>query len=92
VFYLVCDHCDDGMSNASLSMNIDEQRAALDAAGFTSVVRLLEMKGLVLHRPGPRMTLATHSLSSPSILAASLGTMRGRRLAKGTAVVASPPL
>jgi SAM-dependent MidA family methyltransferase len=50
--YLVSDHYvgSDGMSNASLYMNMDEQRAALEAAGFLSVERLLEMKGLVLHR------------------------------------------
>ena len=50
--YLVCDHYigGNGMTNTSLYMNIDEQRAALLAAGFVSVVRLLEMKGLVLHR------------------------------------------
>lgn len=50
--YLVCDHYvgSDGMSNASLYMNIDEQRAALQAAGFVCVERLLKMKGLVLHR------------------------------------------
>ena len=40
----------DGMSDASLYMNIDEQSAALEAAGFVCVERLLEMKGLVLHR------------------------------------------
>jgi predicted methyltransferase len=53
--YLVCDHYvgGDGMSNASLYMSIDEQRAALEAAGFISVERLLEMKGLVLHRARP---------------------------------------
>jgi ubiquinone/menaquinone biosynthesis C-methylase UbiE len=50
--YLVCDHYigSDGMTNTSLYMNSDEQRAALLAAGFVSVVRLLEMKGMVLHR------------------------------------------
>jgi len=50
--YLVCDHYvgSDGMSNASLYMNIDEQCAALQAAGFISVERLLIKKGLVLHR------------------------------------------
>jgi SAM-dependent methyltransferase len=50
--YLVCDHYvgSDGMSNASLYMNIDEQRAALQAAGFVCVERLLKMQGLVLHR------------------------------------------
>ena len=54
-FYLVCDHYvgSDGMSNASLYMNIVEQRAALQAAGFVSVERLFEMKGLVLHRARP---------------------------------------
>jgi hypothetical protein len=31
-------------------MTVDEQRAALEAAGFVSVARQLEMKGLVLHR------------------------------------------
>jgi len=40
----------DGMSDASLYMNIDEQSAALEAAGFVCVERVLEMKGLVLHR------------------------------------------
>jgi SAM-dependent methyltransferase len=50
--YLVCDHYvgTDGMSNASLYMTVDEQRAALEAAGFVSVARLLKMNGLVLHR------------------------------------------
>jgi SAM-dependent methyltransferase len=50
--YLVCDHYvgSDGMSNASLYMTIDEQRAALEAANFASVERLLQMQGLVLHR------------------------------------------
>jgi ubiquinone/menaquinone biosynthesis C-methylase UbiE len=50
--YLVCDHYvgSDGMSNASLYMTVDEQRAALEAANFASVERLLEMRGLVLHR------------------------------------------
>jgi len=54
--YLVCDHYvgNQGMSNASLYMNIDEQRAALETAGFVAVERLLEMKGLlVLHRARP---------------------------------------
>jgi len=40
----------DGMSDASLYMNIDEQSAALEAAGFVCVERVLEMKGLALHR------------------------------------------
>ena len=50
--YRVCDHYvgSDGMSNAALYMNIDEQSAALEAAGFVCVERVLEMKGLVLHR------------------------------------------
>jgi hypothetical protein len=38
------------MSNSSLYMSMDEQRAALQAAGFLSVERLLELQGLVLHR------------------------------------------
>src|SRR5262245_35980559 len=47
--YLVCDHYvgTDGMSNASLYMTVDEQRTALQAAGFVCVANLPEMKGLV---------------------------------------------
>jgi SAM-dependent methyltransferase len=50
--YLVCDHYfgDDGMKNDQLYMSIPEQRAALAAAGFRSVVEVLTKGGLVLHR------------------------------------------
>jgi hypothetical protein len=54
---LLCDHYvgGDGMSNGSLYMTIEEQRAALQRGGFVSVARLFEMKGLVLHpRAAPR--------------------------------------
>jgi hypothetical protein len=50
--YLDCDHYvgGDGMSNGSLYMTVEEQRAALQRGGGVGVARLLEMKGLVLHR------------------------------------------
>jgi predicted methyltransferase len=51
-FYLVCDHYvgSDGMSNTALYMTVDEQRAVLNEAGFSSIVNLLQTNGLVLHR------------------------------------------
>jgi hypothetical protein len=49
--YLVCDHYvgDDGKTNEALYMTVGEQRRSLEEAGFT-VIGLLEMRGLVLHR------------------------------------------
>ena len=49
--YLVCDHFagEGGMSNDLLYMTVDEQKAALLAAGFASVEQLLLKGGLVLH-------------------------------------------
>lgn len=50
--YLVCDHYAgrDGMANVALYMTVEEQRDCLAAAGFGAVTKLLEMRGLVLHR------------------------------------------
>jgi len=50
--YLVCDHfCGEGgMSNDTLYMTVEEQRAALLAAGFTQVEQVLLKGGLVLHQ------------------------------------------
>jgi ubiquinone/menaquinone biosynthesis C-methylase UbiE len=50
--YLVCDHYvgGDGMRNDQLYMTIQEQRAALLAAGFSRVDQLLAKGGLVLNR------------------------------------------
>jgi SAM-dependent methyltransferase len=49
--YLVCDHyCGDGgMSDGELYMTVEEQRAALESAGFRNVTELLRKGGLVLH-------------------------------------------
>jgi SAM-dependent methyltransferase len=49
--YLVCDHFlgEGGMSNDRLYMTIEEQRDALQAAGFTRVEEVLRKGGLVLH-------------------------------------------
>ncbi len=49
--YLVCDHYvgADGMKNDQLYMTPEEQRRALEAAGFSSVRELLRKGGLVLH-------------------------------------------
>ena len=49
--YLVCDHYagEGGMANDQLYMSVDEQRQALEAAGFSSVSRLLLKGGMVLH-------------------------------------------
>lgn len=49
--YLVCDHHagDGGMANTDLFMTVDEQRAALSAAGFPRVVELKRHRGMVLH-------------------------------------------
>lgn len=53
--YLVCDHFagDGGMADGNLYMSVQEQRAALHAAGFGSVQLLLEMGGLALHQALP---------------------------------------
>jgi ubiquinone/menaquinone biosynthesis C-methylase UbiE len=49
--YLVCDHFfgTDGMSNDQLYMTVDEQKTAIDSAGFQSVQKVLLKGGLVLH-------------------------------------------
>jgi SAM-dependent methyltransferase len=49
--YLVCDHYvgPDGMKNEALHMTVEEQRDALDRAGFNNVRCLLRKGGLVLH-------------------------------------------
>lgn len=48
--YLVCDHFagDGGMKDDQLYMSIDEQRAALEEAGFTRVKPLMLKRGLML--------------------------------------------
>jgi ubiquinone/menaquinone biosynthesis C-methylase UbiE len=50
--YLVCDHYagGDGIRNDQLYMTIQEQKAALLAAGFSRVDQLLAKGGLVLNR------------------------------------------
>src|ERR1700723_757955 len=49
--YLVCDHFygPDGMTNDQLYMTIEEQKAALETAGFASVREVLKKGGMVLH-------------------------------------------
>jgi SAM-dependent methyltransferase len=49
--YFVCDHYigQDGMTNGALYMTIEEQRNALQLAGFTVVTVLMQKGGLVLH-------------------------------------------
>lgn len=49
--YLVCDHFygPGGMSNDQLYMTIDEQRVAIESAGFASVRQILLKGGMVLH-------------------------------------------
>jgi SAM-dependent methyltransferase len=49
--YLVCDHYvgQDGMKNEALHMTFEEQRDALELAGFGTVTCLLRKGGLVLH-------------------------------------------
>jgi SAM-dependent methyltransferase len=50
--YFVCDHFvgEGGMANERLFMRVDEQRDALERAGFERVEKVLELGGLVLHR------------------------------------------
>jgi SAM-dependent methyltransferase len=50
--YLVCDHFvgPDAMSNDQLFMTVDEQKAAIESAGFSSVRQVLLKGGLVLHQ------------------------------------------
>ena len=50
--YLVCDHSigSDGMTNTDLYMTIEEQRLALENAGFKQIQCVLNKGGLVLHR------------------------------------------
>ncbi len=49
--YLVCDHFFGlgGMSNDQLYMTVDEQKAAIESAGYQSVRQVLLKGGLVLH-------------------------------------------
>jgi SAM-dependent methyltransferase len=49
--YLVCDHFygQDGMSNDQLYMSIEEQRFAIEHAGFRNVSEVLVKGSLVLH-------------------------------------------
>jgi ubiquinone/menaquinone biosynthesis C-methylase UbiE len=49
--YLVCDHFygPGGMSNERLYMTVDEQRVAIESAGYASVRRVLLKGGMVLH-------------------------------------------
>jgi ubiquinone/menaquinone biosynthesis C-methylase UbiE len=49
--YLVCDHFfgPDGMSNDQLYMTVEEQKAAIESAGYQAVRQVLLMGGLVLH-------------------------------------------
>lgn len=49
--YLVSDHHagPGGMSNTELYMTVEEQRAALQEAGFADVRERLRLKGMVLH-------------------------------------------
>jgi SAM-dependent methyltransferase len=50
--YLVCDHFagEGGMKDDQLFMSVEEQRAALKAAGFVRIEQLLHKGGMVLHR------------------------------------------
>ena len=50
--YLVCNHFygPDGMTNDQLYMTIEEQKVALDAAGFSEVQQILTKGGMVLHQ------------------------------------------
>ena len=50
--YLVCNHFygPDGMTNDQLYMTIEEQKTALETAGFASVREVLKKGGMVLHR------------------------------------------
>jgi ubiquinone/menaquinone biosynthesis C-methylase UbiE len=50
--YLVCDHYTDAeaMTDTNLFMSVDEQRTALENAGFKSIQCVLQKDGLVLHR------------------------------------------
>jgi ubiquinone/menaquinone biosynthesis C-methylase UbiE len=54
--YLVCDHFygPDGMSSDQLYMTVDEQKSAIESAGFQSVRKILMMGGLVLHHANAR--------------------------------------
>ena len=54
--YLVCDHFagEGGMKDDQLFMSVEEQRAALHAAGFAKVEQLLHKGGMVLHRASPQ--------------------------------------
>jgi ubiquinone/menaquinone biosynthesis C-methylase UbiE len=49
--YLVCDHFfgPDGMSNDQLYLTVDEQKSAIESAGYRSVRQVLLKGGLVLH-------------------------------------------
>jgi hypothetical protein len=54
------------MGNVALYMTVKEQCDCLEAAGFGSVTRLLEMRGLVLHRAmhRPETTCSSVRLSA----------------------------
>jgi SAM-dependent methyltransferase len=49
--YFICDHYigQDGMANEALHMTVEEQRNALQFAGFNTIKCLLRKGGLVLH-------------------------------------------
>jgi predicted methyltransferase len=49
--YLVCDHFagEGGMGNTALYMSLDEQREALQGAGFVAIEALWVHQGLALH-------------------------------------------
>ncbi len=49
--YLVCDHYvgSDGMKDKALHLTVEEQRDALQLAGFNNVGCILRKDGLVLH-------------------------------------------
>lgn len=50
--YLVCDHfsAPGSVANEQLYMTTAEQKAALEAAGFREVFRVLSIEGMVMHR------------------------------------------
>jgi len=50
--YLVCDHYfgDDGMTDNRLYMSVEEQRTALSSAGFKTVEKVMQHRGLALYR------------------------------------------
>jgi ubiquinone/menaquinone biosynthesis C-methylase UbiE len=50
--YLVCDHLagPGGMTNDQLYMTAAEQKAAIESAGYASVIQVFSKGGMVLHR------------------------------------------